>query len=71
MDIKELRNKSKTELNGSLTELRKELFSLRMKKSTGQLRTTHELKLVKRNIARLHTILAEKGVQDSKEGGTV
>lgn len=68
MDIKELRNKSSAELNDKLTELRKELFSLRMKKSTGQLRTTHELKLVKRNIARVLTLLAQNESTVSEQG---
>jgi ribosomal protein L29 len=39
-----------------------------MKKSTGQLRTTHDLKLTKRNIARVFTLLAEKASNSSKKG---
>lgn len=68
MEIKDLRSKSETELNEQLNELKKELFSLRMKKSTGQLRTTHDLKLTKRNIARVFTLLAEKASKSSKKG---
>jgi len=68
METKELRNKSDSELTQQLAELRKELFSLRMKKSTGQLRTTHELKLTKRNIARVLTLLSEKALTSGKEG---
>jgi large subunit ribosomal protein L29 len=68
MEIKDLRSKSETELNEQLNQLKKELFSLRMKKSTGQLRTTHDLKLTKRNIARVFTLLAEKASNSSKKG---
>lgn len=60
MKVEELKGNTGEELNEKLVQLRKELFSLRMKKSTGQLRTTHELKLVKRNIARVLTLIAQK-----------
>ncbi|MEF2148559.1 50S ribosomal protein L29 [Luteimonas sp. FXH3W] len=60
MNIKELRNKSADELRAHLTELHKESFSLRMQKATGQLATTHQAKLVRREIARVNTLLTEK-----------
>lgn len=67
MDIKEYKGKSTAELNQKLEEFRKELFALRMKKSTGQLRTTHELKQAKRNIARVLTLLAQQKVSTVSE----
>ena len=68
MDAKELRAKTASELKDILVDFQKELFGLRMKKSTGQLRTTHELKIVKGNIARVLTIMTEKEAAAGKEG---
>jgi len=56
----ELRGKSADELNTHLTELRKERFALRMQKASGQLAKTHETRRVRREIARVNTLLAEK-----------
>jgi len=58
MDIKQLRQKSASELQAHLVELRKEQFSLRMQKATGQLAKTHEARRVRREIARVNTLLA-------------
>lgn len=60
MKASELREKSVDELNTELLELLKAQFNLRMQKSTGQLAQTHELKKVRRDIARVKTILTEK-----------
>lgn len=60
MKAKELRSKSADELNAQLSNLHKEAFSLRMQKSTGQLATTHQTRRVRREIARVNTLLTEK-----------
>ena len=60
MDIKELRQKSSDELKAHLLELQKEQFSLRMQKATGQLAKTHEARRVRREIARVNTLLGAK-----------
>ncbi len=60
MKASELREKSVEELNAELLELLREQFNLRMQQSTGQLAQTHTLKQVRRNIARVKTILNEK-----------
>jgi large subunit ribosomal protein L29 len=60
MEIKELRAKSADELKTHLLELHKEQFSLRMQKATGQLTKTHDIRLVRREIARVNTLLTEK-----------
>lgn len=60
MNTSELREKSVEELNAELVNLLREQFSLRMQSSTGQLNQTHLLKQVRRNIARVKTILTEK-----------
>ena len=60
MNAKELREKSADELNKELLELAREQFNLRMQKGTGQLARPHQMKEVRRSIARVKTILREK-----------
>ncbi|HWQ37318.1 MAG TPA: 50S ribosomal protein L29 [Burkholderiales bacterium] len=60
MKATELRSKSGAELNKELDELLKARFSLRMQLATQQLTNTSELKKVRRDIARVRTILNEK-----------
>ena len=60
MNANDLRAKSPDELNNELLALRKEQFSLRMQSATGQLNKSHLLKQVKRNIARVKTVLGQK-----------
>lgn len=60
MKAKELREKSVEELNAELLNLLREQFNLRMQLAGGQLQQTHLLKQVRRNIARVKTLLTEK-----------
>ncbi len=60
MNTKEMRAKSAEELNQELLALRKQQFSNRMQIATQQLTKTSELARVKREIARIKTILTEK-----------
>lgn len=60
MKAQELRDKSTEALNEQLFELLREQFNLRMQKATGQLNQTHLLKQVRRDIARVKTVLNEK-----------
>jgi large subunit ribosomal protein L29 len=60
MSAKELRQKSAEDLNNELMSLLKEQFNLRMQSATGQLNNTARLKLVRREIARVKTIMREK-----------
>ncbi len=60
MNAKELREKTVPELNEELANLLREQFNLRMQKGTGQLSQTHKLKTVRRDIARVYTIINEK-----------
>jgi len=60
MELKELRQKSANELQAHLLELHKEQFSLRMQKATGQLAKTHDIRNVRREIARVNMLLTEK-----------
>lgn len=61
MKATELRNKSAEELNQELLALLKERFNLRMQKGLGQPPKPHLFKKVKLDIARIKTILHEKG----------
>ncbi|WP_397573676.1 50S ribosomal protein L29 [Silanimonas sp.] len=60
MELQELRQKSAEELKAHLLVLRKEQFSLRMQKTTNQLAKTHEISRVRREIARVNTLLTQK-----------
>ena len=60
MAIKEIKDKSAEELNQHLLDLRKEQFNLRMQKGSGQLTQPHELRRVRRDIARTKFVLGEK-----------
>lgn len=61
MKASELRDKTAIELNETLLGLREEQFKLRMQKATGQLGQTHLLVNNQRAIARVKTLLTEKG----------
>ena len=63
MKSNELKDKSVEQLNADLLDLLKAQFGLRMQHATGQLGKTSELKKIRRNIARIKTVLAEKGAQ--------
>jgi large subunit ribosomal protein L29 len=60
MKATELREKTKDELNSLLLDLARERFNLRMQKSTGQLSKPSEVKRVRREMARIQTVLNEK-----------
>ncbi|MDC1436631.1 50S ribosomal protein L29 [Gammaproteobacteria bacterium] len=60
LDATELREKSVEELNEILLGLLRDQFNQRMQKSTGQLNQTHLQSVVKKDIARVKTLLTEK-----------
>jgi large subunit ribosomal protein L29 len=60
MNASELRGKSVEELNKELLQLLEARFKLRMQKATGQLGQVHLIKVQRRAIARVKTILREK-----------
>lgn len=65
MKASELREKTKQELNELLIELGREQFNLRMQNGTGQLSKTDSVKKVRRNIARVQTVLTEMAAAES------
>lgn len=66
MSAQNLRSKTDAELREELTGLMREQFNLRMQKGTGQLSQPNELRRVRRDIARLKTILNEKNSKGSQ-----
>jgi len=60
MKAADLRNKTVAELEKDLITLREEQFKSQMKRTTGQLNNSHVIQEVRRNVARLKTILNEK-----------
>lgn len=58
--IQDLRAKSVDELNVELVAAKKELFNLRFQNATNQLENTSRIKEVRRNIARIQSIMTEK-----------
>lgn len=63
MKINDLRKKSETELAEELLGLRKEQFNLRMQRATGQLSRPDQFDKVRKNIARIKTLLSEQSRQ--------
>lgn len=59
MKVNELRNKTSKELSDELLENMKEQFVLRMQQASGQLNRPSEMKKVRRNIARIKTVMNE------------
>ena len=59
MEASELRNKSVDELNEELLALRREQFNLRMQQATGELNQNHQHRQVRKDIARIKTVLNE------------
>ena len=58
--VEELKAKSAAELNDELVAAKKELFNLRFQNATNQLDNTSRIKEVRRNIARIQTVIAQK-----------
>ena len=58
--VQELKTKSSEELNAELVAAKKELFNLRFQNATNQLENTSRIKEVRRNIARIQSVLTEK-----------
>jgi large subunit ribosomal protein L29 len=74
MKVSDIRDLSLEELRGKEKDLREELFNLRFQHATGQLENTMRIPELKKDIARVKTILGEKqrggtsGGEDSREG---
>lgn len=61
--VEELTSKTSAELNDELVAAKKELFNLRFQNATNQLDNTSRIKDVRKNIARIQTIMAKKAAE--------
>lgn len=67
MKAKELRDLTVKELNDKLLDYKKELFNLRFQQAINQLENPMRIKAVKKDIARINTILTEKSLENKAE----
>jgi large subunit ribosomal protein L29 len=58
----ELRGMSRSELNAKVVELKEELFNLRFQNATGQLESHGRLRAVRKDIARIYTVIQERNL---------
>ena len=66
MTSKEIRELSPTEISTKVRETREQLLQLKLRKQTGQVEKTHELRTLRKDIARLETIANEKKAKGAK-----
>lgn len=67
MDAKDLRAKTPEQLRDDLLNLKKEAFNLRFQQATGQLQNTARMRVVRRDVARVKTMLNEKAASAAAE----
>ena len=60
MTSKEIRELSPAEIETKLRETREQLLQLRLRKQTGQVEKTHEIRILRKDIARFETVLNQK-----------
>jgi large subunit ribosomal protein L29 len=63
MDARELKTKTPDQLRDSLVALKKEAFNLRFQQATGQLENTSRMRAVRRDVARIKTVLNQKAAE--------
>ena len=66
MELKKMREMTEVELNGELDKMKKELFNLRFQHVTGQLENPVKMRELKKDIARVKTILREKEISGTE-----
>ena len=67
MNAKELMDKTPDQLRDELVALKKEAFNLRFQQANGQMENTARMKIVRRNVARVKTVLNQKAAQAAAE----
>ncbi|TMA12718.1 MAG: 50S ribosomal protein L29 [Deltaproteobacteria bacterium] len=66
MEVKEIRDMSRDELIQKRSDLREEIFNLKLKKATSRLESPMKLKETKRDLARLETVLRERELEGAR-----
>ena len=64
--IEDMRAKSDDQLTADLGDLKKEAFNLRFQQATGQLENTARMRIVRRDVARIKTVLNSKAIDAAK-----
>ena len=67
MNAKELGDKTPDQLRDELVSLKKEAFNLRFQQATGQLENTARIREVRRNVARVNTVLNQKAADAASD----
>jgi large subunit ribosomal protein L29 len=67
MNAQDLRDKTPDQLRDQLVQLKKEAFNLRFQQATGQLENTARMRQVRRDVARVNTILSQKAAAAAGE----
>ncbi|MGR3445504.1 50S ribosomal protein L29 [Thalassococcus profundi] len=67
MNANELHDKTPDQLRDQLVQLKKEAFNLRFQQATGQMENTARMKTVRRDVARVKTVLNQKAAQAAAE----
>ncbi len=67
MKVHEVRDMTPDQINDKLIALKKEAFNLRFQRATGQLENSAQFRKIRRDVARLNTILTEKQAEASAE----
>jgi large subunit ribosomal protein L29 len=65
MRAKEIRDRSDDELRKAVSDLEEQLFKLRFQKSTGQIENPQKIREVRKDIARVQTVINERGALES------
>lgn len=68
MNAAELREKTPDQLKDQLESLKKEAFNLRFQQATGQLENTARMRVVRKDVARVMTVLNEKAAAAAEQG---
>lgn len=66
MKAQELKDKTPDQLRDQLVALKKEAFNLRFQQATGQLENTARMRVVRRDVARVQTVLSQKAAEAAK-----
>ena len=68
LKIKDIRELSNKELEGKIRNAKKELFGLRMKQSTGTLDKPSKIKELRKDVARMKTVMRERELKEAEHG---
>ncbi len=68
MKIKDIRELSTKELEGKITQAKKELFDLRMKQATGNIEKPSKIKELRKDVAKMKTVIRERELEEAHNG---